>query len=144
VEALVAGTNDLSAELRIPYSPERIGLLHTLSQMVLAARAHGKLAFDGTFTDFKNAEGLRAEARQGKQLGFDGKTLIHPSQIDPANDIFGPSPEDIAQAKGVLSAYESARKGGSAIAVYEGRMIEELHTKHAQALLALARELGLM
>ncbi len=135
--ALVAGTNDLSAELGIRKSPDRIGLLHALSQMVLTARAYGKLVFDGTFTAIADDKGLLQECRQGRLLGFDGKTLIHPDQVATANQIFSPSPEEIEEAQQIVAIYATAMNANKAVATAGGKMIEKLHYDAANRLLQM-------
>ena len=139
VAALVAGTNDLGNDLRIRRTPDRAGLMLALQTLLLAARAHNKLALDGTFIDLKDEAGLIAEAQQGRMLGFDGKTLIHPSQISPINRIFSPSDEDLAHASELIATYEAAMKEGKAVTLLNGRMIEELHYRQAKTLVADAQ-----
>lgn len=138
VVALLAGTNDLSAMMKIPYSAERIGLLHSLGQIILAARASDKLAFDGTFRNLTDDKGFLHEARQGRALGFDGKTLIHPDQIAPTNQIFSPTPQEVADAQDVVANYMSAIGSQSGVATSGGKMIEKLHFDAANRLLKMA------
>jgi citrate lyase beta subunit len=138
VAALVAGTNDLSAMLRVPYLPDRTGLLASLGLMILAARAHDKLVFDGTFTHITDDKGFLLECRQGWALGFDGKTLIHPDQIAPANQIFSPSAQEIAAAQEIVATYMSTMNGQSGVAIAGGKMIEKLHFDAANRLLQMA------
>lgn len=135
---LVVGTNDLVNELHGLHVPGRAPALTALSLAVLGARASGKVVLDGVFNDVTDDGGFRAEARQGRELGFDGKTLIHPSQIAPANDLFGPSHEELADARKVVSAYEQAQAVGNSVITVDGRMIESLHVRDAQRILALA------
>jgi citrate lyase beta subunit len=137
VAAIVAGTNDLSAELSIRKSPERTGLLHALSQMVLAARAYGKLVFDGTFTAIADDRGLLNECRQGRILGFDGKTLIHPDQVNIANDTYSPTSQEIEEAQQIVSIYTTAMNEKKAVATSGGKMIEKLHYDAANRLLQM-------
>lgn len=134
VRALVAGTNDLANDLRIRRTADRAGLLHSLERLQLAARAYDRLALDGTFIDLTDARGLEAEAQQGRMLGFDGKTLIHPSQIDVANRIFSPSGDEIAEAHAIIEAYEAAMKEQKEVTLLNGRMIERLHYVRALSL----------
>lgn len=136
--ALVVGTNDLVNELHGRHVPGRAPVVSALSMAVLGARAGGKAVLDGVFNDITDEDGFAAEARQGREMGFDGKTLIHPSQIAPANDTFGPSEEDLAHARKVVSAYEEARAAGSSVTTVDGRMIENLHMRDAQRILTLA------
>ena len=130
-KAVVAGTNDLCAGLHIHKTPAREALQYALSAIVLAARAYEKPVFDGTFIQLKDAEGLRAEAEQGRLLGFDGKTLIHPEQIDVANDVFSPSDEEVSTARAVIAAYERTQAQHQAVALVAGSMIEALHVRQA-------------
>jgi citrate lyase subunit beta/citryl-CoA lyase len=137
VAVIVMGTADLARALRLPVDPARTGLLPALSACVVAARARGLDILDGIFADLRDEDGLRAACRQGRSLGFDGKTLIHPAQIAAANEAFGVSAAAAADAARVLAAWESAAAGGSAIAVLDGRMIERLHAEDARRALAL-------
>ncbi len=136
--ALVVGTNDLVNELHGLHVPGRGPVLPALSMAVLGARAAGKVVLDGVFNDITDEDGFVTEARQGREMGFDGKTLIHPSQIAPANDAFGPSEKELAHARKVVSAYEEARSAGRSVITVDGRMIENLHVRDAQRILALA------
>jgi citrate lyase subunit beta/citryl-CoA lyase len=130
---LVAGTNDLSADLGIPLGTARAGLAHSLQMVVLAARAAGVAAFDGVHNGLDDEEGLARQCEEGKAFGFDGKSLIHPSQIATTNRIFGPSAEEMAAAERLIAA----ATGGAER--HEGRMIESMHVDQARALLARAR-----
>jgi len=134
----VVGTNDLVNELHGLHVPGRAPVLTALSLAVLGARAAGRVILDGVFNDISDEGGFRAEARQGREMGFDGKTLIHPSQILPANDLFGPSQEELADARKIVSAYELAEAAGNSVITVDGRMIESLHVREAQRILALA------
>lgn len=133
---LIAGTNDLSAELGIAPGGGRAGLAYALQGIVLAARAAGVAAFDGVHNGLENEEGLAEECRQGRAFGFDGKSVIHPSQIATTNRLFGPSDEEVEVARRLIAA----ATGGAER--FEGRMIEEMHVAQARALLAKARRLG--
>jgi citrate lyase subunit beta / citryl-CoA lyase len=135
--ALVVGTNDLVNDLHGLHVPGRAPVQTALSLAVLGARAAGKVVLDGVFNDIADEGGFRAEARQGREMGFDGKTLIHPSQIGPANDVFGPSHEELADARKIVSAYERAQAAGNSVITVDGRMIESLHVRDAQRILAL-------
>ena len=130
---LIAGVNDLSADLGIPSGAGRAGLTHSLQTVVLAARARGIAAFDGVFNRLDDAEGLARECEEGRAFGFDGKSLIHPGQIDTANRLFGPREEEVAAAQRLIAA----ATGGAER--FEGRMIESMHVAQAQAVLAKAR-----
>jgi len=135
---VVMGTSDLGRELRIEPEPARRGLQLALSMCVLAARAQGLDILDGVFGELADPAAFRAACEQGKALGFDGKTLIHPAQIDVANEVFGVSPEALRRARATLAAWEAAAARGDGIAVLDGRMIEALHAEAARRTLALA------
>ncbi|KPF77599.1 malyl-CoA thiolesterase [alpha proteobacterium AAP81b] len=137
VVALVAGMADLAKDLRCRPDAARTPLLHSLSAIVLAARAAGIAAIDGVYTDIRNAEGFAAEAAQALMLGFDGKTLIHPSQVEPCNAAFAPTPAEIAEAEGMIAAYEAALAAGAGVATFGGKMVEVLHVAEARRRLAL-------
>ncbi|OCB46334.1 citrate lyase [Mycobacterium malmoense] len=136
--ALVIGTNDLVNDLHGLHVSGRAPVLPALGLAVLGARAAGKVILDGVFNDITDEDGFRAEARQGREMGFDGKTLIHPAQIGPANDVFGPSQRELADARKVVAAYEEARATGASVITVDGRMIESLHVRNAERILALA------
>lgn len=135
---LVLGTSDLAKELRTPHTTRRWGLLGALSWCVLAARAHGLEILDGVQLDLADDEALEAVCLQGRDLGFDGKTLIHPRQIDIANRVFAPSAKAVQDAERVIQAWQAARDQGSGVAVVEGRLVEALHVEEAQRTLTLA------
>lgn len=135
---LVFGGNDLAKDLRVRDVPGRAPLLGALQAVLLAARAHGKVALDGVFNAFRDVEGFAEEARQGRDFGFDGKTLIHPAQIAPANEIFAPDAAQIDEARRIVAAFEAAMAEGQGVAVLEGRIIESLHVETARATLAQA------
>jgi len=137
LEVIVMGTSDLAKALRIPPDPDRIGLLPALTASILAARAHGLDILDGVFGDLTDDDGFTRSCEQGRKLGFDGKTLIHPRQIEAANRNFGVSADDVAEAAEIIKAWEAAAMQGSGIAVVNGRMIENLHAEDARRLLAL-------
>jgi len=130
--ALIAGTNDLSADLGIPLSADRAGLSHSLQMVVLAARAAGVAAFDGVYNRLEDDQGLARQCEEGRAFGFDGKSLIHPAQIAAANRIFGPSEADIEAAERLVAA----ATGGAER--FEGRMIEAMHVDQARTVLARA------
>jgi citrate lyase subunit beta/citryl-CoA lyase len=135
---LVMGTNDLLKELYAVGTPDRAALLTSLKWAILAARAAGKEIVDGVYNDVKNLEGFEAEAVQGRQFGFDGKTLIHPGQIEPTNRIFSPSSEEIEHSQKVIAAFEAAEAAGSGVVTVDGAMIENLHVETARRVLSLA------
>jgi citrate lyase subunit beta / citryl-CoA lyase len=135
---LVIGTNDLVNDLHGLHVPGRAPVIPALALAVLGARATGKAILDGVFNAIKDDDGFRAEARQGREMGFDGKTLIHPSQIAPANQVFGPSQKELEDARNIVSAYEEAQAAGKSVITVDGRMIESLHVRDAQRILTLA------
>ncbi len=135
---LVMGTNDLVAELHAVHIPGRAPILTALSLAVLAARDAGKDILDGVYNDVKNPEGFEAECLQGRQFGFDGKTLIHPSQLEPANRLFAPSDAEVEHAQAVIAAFEEATAAGKGVATVNGKLIENLHVADAHRILALA------
>lgn len=137
-DGFVAGTNDLTKELRARHVPDRVPLLTSLSLILLAARAHGLAALDGVHLGLDDPAGLENACRQGVELGFDGKTLVHPGQIEIANRVFGPSEAEVAQARAMVAAWEQARAEGKGVARIDGVMVEQLHVDEALRLLALA------
>ena len=136
---LVMGTNDLAKELRAEHVPGRQPLLTGLGLCLLAARATGKVILDGVYNDIKNADGFLAECRQGKEMGFDGKTLIHPSQLEPCNEVFAPSADEVSSAEEIIAAFEEAEREGRGVVTVNGRMIENLHVEQARRTLAQAK-----
>ncbi|WP_313406967.1 CoA ester lyase [Aeromicrobium sp.] len=139
---IVMGTNDIVNETYGLHVPGRNPLVLTaLSWTLLAVRAAGKVVIDGVYNDVKDAEGFAAEARQGREMGFDGKTLIHPSQVDPANEAFAPSEGDVERAQGMIAAFEEATAAKKGVATFNGKMIEELHIRDAKRILAYAEAL---
>jgi citrate lyase subunit beta / citryl-CoA lyase len=137
---LVMGTNDLVKELYAEHVPGRAPLLTSLSLSLLAARAAGVMILDGVYNDVKDTDGFLAECRQGRELGFDGKTLIHPGQVDGANAAFAPSEEAVEDARGILQAWEDGR--GSGVVTYRGKMVENLHVESAQRTLSIHEAIG--
>ena len=138
VAVLVMGTNDLAKELRSPLVPNRHPLVPHLAMALLAAREAGKVILDGVYNDVKNPEGFEVECRQGMEMGFDGKTLIHPTQVEPANDVWAPSADDIDDAERVIAAFDEAVADGRGVVTVDGRMIENLHVDNARRVLATA------
>jgi citrate lyase subunit beta/citryl-CoA lyase len=132
---LVMGTNDLVKELHAEHVPGRGPLLTSLQLSLLAAREVGIAILDGVYNDVKNAEGFEAECVQGRDFGFDGKTLIHPGQVEPCNAIFAPSEESVAEARGILEAWQAG--AGSGVVTHNGRMVENLHVDIARRVLAV-------
>jgi citrate lyase subunit beta/citryl-CoA lyase len=139
---LVMGTNDLAKELQAEHVPGRQPLLTGLGLCLLAARAAGKVILDGVYNDIKDAKGFEAECVQGRQMGFDGKTLIHPSQLEPANRVFAPSEAELERAREVVAAFEEATAAGKGVVTVGGRMIEQLHVAQAQRALAQAEAIS--
>ncbi len=138
VTCYVIGTNDLAAELGAAIRPGRAAMLPHLAQVVVAARAHGLAVLDGTFNDLDDGKALAEECRQGRDLGMDGKTVIHPSQVAVANAAFGPSRQDIAAARRVIEAFAAAENAGKGVIKVDGRMVERLHERMARRTLELA------
>jgi citrate lyase subunit beta/citryl-CoA lyase len=134
---LVMGTNDLAKELHAQHVPGRQPLLTGLGLCLLAARATGKVILDGVYNDIKNEEGFAAECLQGAQMGFDGKTLIHPAQVEPCNAAFSPSDDEIDYSRRVIEAFEAAEAEGKGVVTVDGRMIENLHVDNARRVLAI-------
>jgi citrate lyase beta subunit len=135
---LVLGTNDLIKDLRAEHTPDRVALVATLGLCLLAARAEGLTCLDGVHNDLRDEEGLRAACVQGRALGFDGKTLIHPDQIAVANEIFAPTSAELDLAEAQIAAFEAAQARGEGVAVVEGRIVENLHVATARELLVRA------
>ena len=134
---LVMGTNDIAKELHAEHVPGRQPLQLALSTCLLAARLAGKVILDGVYNDIKDAEGFEAECVQGRSMGFDGKTLIHPSQVEPCNRVFAPDADEVAAAREVIAAFEAAEAEGRGVVAVNGRMIENLHVENARRALAL-------
>jgi citrate lyase subunit beta/citryl-CoA lyase len=132
---LVMGTNDLAKELHAEHVPGRAPLITGLGLCLLAARATGTSILDGVYNDVRDVEGFEAECRQGRQMGFDGKTLIHPGQVEPCNRMFAPSQEELEEARTILTVWEEALAAGRGVATVNGRMIENLHVANARRVL---------
>ena len=144
LRVLVMGTSDLAKDLRVPHTPDRIGFVTSLSLCVLAARAQGIEILDGVHLNLEDEAGFRAACIQGRELGFDGKTLIHPKQIAAANDVFSPSAQDIARSRDIIAAWREAEAAGLGVVVLDGRLVENLHVDEARRTLALAGAAGLL
>jgi citrate lyase subunit beta / citryl-CoA lyase len=138
VGCLVMGTNDLAKELRAQLVPGRAPLLPHLATALLAAREAGVSILDGVYNDVKDLEGFEAECMQGAQMGFDGKTLVHPTQVEVANRVWAPSEEEVGHARKVIEAFEEAEREGKGVVTVDGRMIENLHVENARRTLATA------
>jgi citrate lyase subunit beta/citryl-CoA lyase len=140
--ALVLGTSDLTKDLHATEMRDRLPLMTALGLVLLAARAHGRAILDGVHLDLGDAGGFVAACRQGRELGFDGKTLIHPQQIAAANDAFSPLPTEIDRARRIIAAYAEASAAGKGAARIEGRLVEALHIEEAHRTLALAEAIA--
>ena len=137
--AFVMGTNDLAKETRAKIAPGRAAMLPWLMNCVAAARAFGLDILDGVYNDLADAEGFSRECAQARDMGFDGKTLIHPNQINPCNAAFSPSAEDVAHAKNIIAAFELPENRDKGVVQLDGRMIERLHADMARRTVAIAQ-----
>ena len=135
---LVMCTNDLAKELHATHVPGREPLRYGLQHCLMAARLAGKVILDGVYNDITDADGFRSECEQALHFGFDGKTLIHPSQVEPCNEVFAPSEEEIDHSRRVIAAFDEARADGRGVVTVDGRMIENLHVDNARRVLAIA------
>ncbi|WP_299674335.1 CoA ester lyase [uncultured Roseobacter sp.] len=135
-QGMVMGTNDLAKDMGTRFRADRLPLMTGLGLCLLAAKAHGVAIVDGVFNAFKDAEGLAAECAQGRDMGFDGKTLIHPAQLEIANEAFSPTEEEVDLARRQIAAYDEAIAAGQAVAVVDGRIVENLHVATARETLA--------
>jgi citrate lyase subunit beta / citryl-CoA lyase len=142
VSVMVMGTNDLARELRAPLVAGRRALLPHLATALLAARESGKVILDGVFNDVRDLDGFEAECAQGVEFGFDGKTLIHPGQIDIANQAWAPTDDEVGHARRVIAAFDAAVADGRGVVTVDGRMIENLHVANAQRTLAIAEAIS--
>jgi citrate lyase subunit beta/citryl-CoA lyase len=139
LQVLVMGTSDLAKELRIPHRADRLGFLYSLSRCVGAARIAGLDVIDGVHLDITDKEGFSAICEQGRALGFDGKSLIHPDQIEVANHVFAPDAVEIEQAQQVVRAWDEAETSGKGVALLNGKLVENLHAAEAERILLLAQ-----
>ncbi len=144
LQGFVIGTNDLVKDLGAAHTPDRLPLIASLSLCLLAARAEGLVCVDGVHNAFQDKEGLRAVCVQGRDMGMDGKSLIHPDQVSIANEVFAPSAEDLALATAQVEAFEEAEARGEGVAVLNGRIVENLHVASARRLLARAAAIEAM
>ena len=135
---LIMGTNDLAKELRASLTAGRAPLLWGLGRCVNAARYADKVILDGVYNDVKNPEGFLAECVQGAEMGFDGKTLIHPTQVEPCNEAFSPSADEIEYSRRVIEAFEEGLAQGKGVITVDGKMIENLHVDNARRSLSIA------
>ncbi|WP_111557422.1 HpcH/HpaI aldolase/citrate lyase family protein [Paracoccus sediminilitoris] len=144
LKGMVMGTNDLAKDLGTRFRADRLPMMAGLGMCLLAARAHGVTIVDGVFNAFKDEEGLRAECEQGRDMGFDGKTLIHPAQLAIANDAFAPTDAEIDLARRQIEAFDQATAQGKGVAVVDGRIVENLHVAAARATLDRADAIAAM
>ena len=135
---MVMGLNDLAKETRARLTPGRPTMTAWLASCIVAARAHGVDIIDGVYNDIKDLEGFRAECVQGRDMGFDGKTLIHPSQIEICNDAFAPAPAEVESARAIIEAFALPENAGKGVVQLNGRMVELLHADMARRTLAIA------
>ena len=138
VSCLVMGTSDLVKDLQAAHTKERLPVLTSLGLCVLAARAHGVSIVDGVHLDLQDDEGFKAACQQGLELGFDGKTLIHPKTIDTANEVFAPSKEEVEYSQRVIEAHKEATAAGKGVVLLDGKLIENLHVENAERLVRLS------
>lgn len=141
LEGFVIGTNDLAKELN---SRGRAAMTTALQMSLLAARMHGVVAIDGVYNAFKDEDGLRAECEEGRHFGFDGKSLIHPAQVEIANNVFGPTTADVDLAQRQIDAFKGAVAAGQGVAVVDGKIVENLHLETARATLAKAEAIAML
>ncbi len=134
----VLGTNDLAKDLNTRHTADRAALVTSLQIALLAARGEGIVAIDGVFNAFKDEDGLRVECEQGRDFGFDGKTLIHPAQVAVTNEVFAPSEAEIDLAQRQIAAFDAAEAAGEGVAVVDGKIVENLHIVTARSTLAKA------
>jgi citrate lyase subunit beta/citryl-CoA lyase len=144
VNCFVIGTNDLAAEFGARIGPDRAALMPHLAHVLAAARAHGLAILDGTFNDLDDKDGFRAECAQGRDLGMDGKTLIHPYQVEIANEVFAPSPDDVTWARKVIEAFAAPENAGKGVITVGGRMVERLHERMARRTLEVAEAIEMI
>ena len=142
LSGFVMGTNDLAKDTRARLVPGRAPMLPWLSMCVAAARIYGIDILDGVYNDIGNAEGFLKECTQGVELGFDGKTLIHPNQIEPCNKAFSPSPAEVEQARKMIAVFDLPENKGKGVVSIEGRMVERLHAEMARRTVAIAEAIA--
>nr|WP_111298097.1 CoA ester lyase [Paracoccus saliphilus] len=141
---MVMGTNDLAKDLGSRFRPDRLPMITGLGLCLLAAKAHGVVIVDGVFNAFKDEDGLRAECEQGRDMGFDGKTLIHPAQLEIANAAFAPTEAEITLARRQIEAFQQASAQGRGVAVVDGKIVENLHVDTARKTLDRADAIAAM
>ncbi len=140
--ALVLGSSDLTKDLHAAHTRDRLPLLTALQLALLAARAYGLAALDGVHLDLSDDEGFALACRQGRELGFDGKTLIHPKQIEEANTAFAPSAEEVAWSRRIIAAYAEAERSGQGVVLVDGKLVENLHIDNARRVVAVAEAIA--
>jgi citrate lyase beta subunit len=138
LQLFVMGTNDLVKDMRARHTPMRLPMVTALGLGMLAARAYGLTILDGVYNDIQDTEGFKQVCQQGLEMGFDGKTLIHPSQVEPCNEIFAPSAAELEMAGKIVTAFKTAQAEGKGVVTVDGRMIENLHVEQAERALSLA------
>ena len=144
LSGMVMGTNDLAKELNARFRPDRLAMLSALGTCLLAAKATGCVIVDGVYNAFKDEDGLKAECDQGRDMGFDGKTLIHPAQVAVTNAAFAPTEAEVELARRQIEAFEEAGRQGQGVAVVDGKIVENLHVATAQSVLAKAEAIAAM
>ena len=144
LQGMVMGTNDLAKELQTRFRVDREPMLTSLGLCLLAAKAYGRIIVDGVFNAYLDEAGLKAECDQGRDMGFDGKTLIHPAQVEVTNTAFAPSEEEIDLARRQIAAFEDMQRAGQGVAVVDGKIVENLHVETAQKTLAKAAAIAVL
>ncbi len=144
MEGLVLGTSDLAKELDCAHTHERLPFMVSLGLCLLAARAAGLAILDGVYLDLNNDAGFEFACKQGQELGFDGKTLIHPKQVGPCNQVFTPKPEDVAWSRRIIDAHAAAAARGEGVVVVDGRLVENLHVESARRVVSMADAIAAM
>ncbi|MCC3303644.1 HpcH/HpaI aldolase/citrate lyase family protein [Sneathiella sp. HT1-7] len=138
VDCFVMGTSDLVKELQAQHTPMRLPVITSFGLCLLTGRAYGLTVLDGVYLDLADEDGFRESCEQGVELGFDGKTLIHPKQLAPTNEVFAPSEEEVAHSRKVIEAFEAAEKEGKGVVLVDGKLVENLHVEIAKAKVAMA------
>jgi len=138
LSGFIMGTNDIAKETGAKFVPGRVPMVPWLTTCILAARAYGIVILDGVYNDHSNAEGFLRECEQGRDLGFDGKTLIHPNQVAPCNDVFSPTADEVTQARKIIAAFDQPENKGKGVVSLDGRMVERMHADIARKTVAIA------
>jgi citrate lyase subunit beta/citryl-CoA lyase len=144
MEGLVMGTSDLAKELDCAHTHERLPFMVSLGLCLLAARAAGLAILDGVYLDLNDEAGFESACKQGQELGFDGKTLIHPKQVGPCNRVFTPKPQDVAWSRRIIEAHAAATARGEGVVVVDGRLVENLHVESARRVVGMADAIAAM